>query len=172
MCVHNKNCGFTRTYLPCYIRSEEKVSLTKINSKTRLNKGNTYLFKMLFVIWFISIFHCSTSGIAPHDKRVPGQFLPKENYPPFRVRVWFRFRVRVRVGRQLSSGAIVLEPAKDVDISEDLYRQQLIYRWRSNPEPREKLRLIIFPSLWFFKTPAYNEWNILKEPKYFSLQIF
>ena len=30
--------------------------------------------------------------------------------PPVRVRVWFRVSVRIRVGGQLSSGAIVLEP--------------------------------------------------------------
>ena len=36
---------------------------------------------------------------------------------------------------------------KKVNISEELYIQQLIYRSRSNPEPREKLILIIFPSL-------------------------
>ena len=33
---------------------------------------------------------------------------------------------------------------KEVDISEELYSQQLIYRWRSNPEQREKLWLMIF----------------------------
>ena len=31
---------------------------------------------------------------------------------------------------------------KAVNISEELYIQQLIYRRRTNPEPREKLRLI------------------------------
>ena len=44
-----------RTYIPYNIESEEKVSLTKINSKTRLNKRNTYLFKIFFNIPFISI---------------------------------------------------------------------------------------------------------------------
>ena len=61
---------------------------------------------------------------------------------------------------------------REVNISEELYNQQLIYHWSSNPEAREKLRLIIFPSLWFFKTPAYNDWNNLKEPKYFPLRMF
>ena len=41
MCAHNENCGFMQTYIPRYIGSEEKVSLTKNNSKTRLNKRNT-----------------------------------------------------------------------------------------------------------------------------------
>ena len=30
--------------------------------------------------------------------------------PPVRVRVWFRVSVRIKVGGQFSSGAIVLEP--------------------------------------------------------------
>ena len=33
-----------------------------------------------------------------------------ENCPPIRVRVWFRVGVRIRLGGQFSSGAIVLEP--------------------------------------------------------------
>ena len=56
MYAHNENCGFMRTYIPCYIGSKEKVSLTKNNSKTRLNKRNTYLFKMFLISLFISIF--------------------------------------------------------------------------------------------------------------------
>ena len=35
----------------------------------------------------------------------------------------------------------------------------------------EKLKLMIFPSLWFFKTRACKDWNNLKEPKYFFLQM-
>ena len=58
---------------------------------------------------------------------------------------------------------------KDVAFSKELYSQQFIYCWRSNPEPRQKLRLMIFPSFWFFKTIAYNIQNNLKEPKYFFL---
>ena len=41
ICAHNENCGFMRTYIPCYTESEEKFSLTKNNSKTWLNKRNT-----------------------------------------------------------------------------------------------------------------------------------
>ena len=26
ICVHNRNCGFMRTYIPCYIESEDKSS--------------------------------------------------------------------------------------------------------------------------------------------------
>ena len=29
ICAHNGNCGFMRTYIPCYKGSEKKVSLTK-----------------------------------------------------------------------------------------------------------------------------------------------
>ena len=47
MCAHSENCGFMRTYIPCNIESEGKVSLTKNSSKTRLNKRNTYLFKIV-----------------------------------------------------------------------------------------------------------------------------
>ena len=112
MCAQNENCGFMRTYLSCYIGSGEKVSLTKNNSKTRINKKSIYLFKMFFIISFISLFFAIT------------------------------------------------------------YSQQLIYCWWSNPQPREKLMLIIFRPLRFFKTPANNNWNNLKEPKYFSLQMF
>ena len=56
MSAHNENCGFMRTYIPCYMGSEPMVSLTKNDSKTRLNKRNTYLSKMFFIISFISIF--------------------------------------------------------------------------------------------------------------------
>ena len=34
---------------------------------------------------------------------------PEENCPPFRVRVWFRVSVRIKIGRQFSSRALVLE---------------------------------------------------------------
>ena len=105
------------------IGSKKKVSLTKNNSKTQLNKRNTYLFKMLFIILFISIF-------SLYYVRLP-------------------------------------HIIKEVNIIEELYSQQLIYLWRSNPEPRKKLSLIIFPSLWFFKTPTYKDWNNLKESKHF-----
>ena len=77
MFIHS---SFMRAFIPCKIRSEEKVSLTKINSKTLLNKKNTYLFKMFYVL--------------PHI-------------------------------------------IKEVDISEELYSQQLIHRSQSNPELRE-----------------------------------
>ena len=43
---------------------------------------------------------------------------------------------------------------REVDTSEALYSHQRIYCWRSNPETREKLRLMTLPSSWFFKTPA------------------
>ena len=49
MCVLNENCGFMRSYRKCYIASGEKVSLTKNNSKTQLNKKNIYFFKMFFI---------------------------------------------------------------------------------------------------------------------------
>ena len=35
---------------------------------------------------------------------------PEESCPMVRVRVWFRFRVRIRVWGQYSSGTLVLEP--------------------------------------------------------------
>ena len=81
----------------------------------------------------------------------------------------FSFRLTLFFDCSASGVAHII---KEVDISEELYSQQLIYRWRSNPEPREKLNLITFLSLWFFKTPAYNDWNILKEPKCFYLHMF
>ena len=35
---------------------------------------------------------------------------PEENCPPIKVRIWFRVSLRINVGRQFSSEAIVLEP--------------------------------------------------------------
>ena len=43
----------------------------------------------------------------------------EENYPPFRVRVWFRVKVRIRVGSQFSSGIIVLEQVGLLKTSRD-----------------------------------------------------
>ena len=77
ICVHNKNCGIMRTYIPCYIRSEEKVPLTQNCSKTQLlNKRNTYLLNMLSAISFISVFYYSTSCVALLNKSVSGQLPP------------------------------------------------------------------------------------------------
>ena len=126
ICVHNKNCGIMRTYIPCYIRSEEKVPLTQNCSKTQLlNKRNTYLLNMLSAISFISVFYYSTSCVALLNKSVSGQLPPGQGL----VQGYGRNRV---VG-QYSSRATSLEPIKKVDICEELYSQQLIYRRRSNP---------------------------------------
>ena len=38
MCVHNENCAFMRTYIPCYIGSEEKVSSKKKTKKRKEKK--------------------------------------------------------------------------------------------------------------------------------------
>ena len=35
---------------------------------------------------------------------------PEENWPPVRVRVWFRISIRIRAAGQFSWGAIFLEP--------------------------------------------------------------
>ena len=64
---------------------------------------------------------------------------------------------------------------KEVDRTEECYSQQLINRWWNNSEPIEKLSVmiwVIFQFLWFFKTPAYNGWNNLKQTKCFSLQTY
>ena len=43
-------------------------------------------------------------------KLPPGKIAPPPPIPPLRVRVWFRIRVRIRVGEQFSAVKIVLEP--------------------------------------------------------------
>ena len=96
MYAHNKICGFMRSYIPCFIGSEEKVFLTKNIPKILLNRRNTYLFKMIFIISFISFFSTTVCQVLSHI-------------------------------------------VNEVDLSEKLYIQPLIYRWQSNPEPREKL---------------------------------
>ena len=57
---------------------------------------------------------------------------------------------------------VLLYIIKEVDRSEDLQSQQLVNLQWVNPGPINKLSLIIFPSLWFFKVPSYNGWKNLK----------
>ena len=100
MYARKANCGFMRTYRPCYIGSEEKV---------------LYCFAYLCF---------STTGrqVLPHI-------------------------------------------IKEVDIREQLYSQQFIYHWQTNPEPREKLRLMIL-HLSDFSRPLHTKigiiWTCLK----------
>ena len=54
-----------------------------------------------FVPVFLSLW-CLWSGVW--------RIAPEENCPSVRVRVWFRISVRIRAGRQFSSGSIFLEP--------------------------------------------------------------
>ena len=68
-CVDNENRGFMCTYIPCYIGSEEKVSLTKTYFKTRMNKRSTYLSRCSLSFRLSLFFHYSTSDIAPRNKK-------------------------------------------------------------------------------------------------------
>ena len=54
---------------------------------------------------------CECSLLDGRLDNCPGGNLP----PPVRVRVWFRVSVRIRVGGQFSSGAIVLEPPRIIN---------------------------------------------------------
>ena len=89
ICVHNKNCEFMRTYIPCYIRSEEKVPLTQNYSKTRLNKRNT--FWICYLPFNLSLFSTTVRHVLPYlIKGCP------DNCPL--VSVWFRVTVRIGYG--------------------------------------------------------------------------
>ena len=130
MCAHNENCGFMRTYIPCNIGGDEKVSLTK--KKKVLKHGwikETLTFTRCSLSFRLSLFfHCSTSGVAPHNNKGQYQWrtLQLTAYLPSMEQSWTKREIKVND----------------------------------------------FPSLWFFKTPASNEWNSFKGSKYFCLQKF
>ena len=62
------------------------------------------------------LLHCLTTNllVVKHSKKVQKHgvrtIAPEKNFGPVRVRVWFRVRIRIRVGGQFSLGVIALEP--------------------------------------------------------------
>ena len=57
---------------------------------------------------------------------------PDENCPlPVRVRVWFKVSVKIRVGEQFTSGAIVLEPVRNAYEHLDYSNYNCTYKYTS-----------------------------------------
>ena len=61
MCVHNENCVFMRTYIPCYIGSEEKVSSKKKNKEKKRKEKKKNIVKHDLIKETLTFSRCSLS---------------------------------------------------------------------------------------------------------------